>query len=156
VHPCPSVVKMNPFIVSAYQGCEVRIARAVSRALLQPRPALLADPPVDIRAKVFPAGGAHPVYGSKDHVRSNDNNLGPKERTFRKFSEDIRSLIDDRAQENRKERYCYRDDLAALALPELLHDLFRIFFLRHRNSLLTHVLYTNQAGPGLFFDGITG
>jgi hypothetical protein len=41
-------------------------------------------------------------------------------------------------------------------LPELLHDLFRVFFLRHCNSLLTHVLYTNQAGPGLFFDGITG
>jgi hypothetical protein len=106
---------MNSFIVSAYQGCEIMISRTArnDRAasdclrdheshLLQPRSAFFADPPIDIRAKVFAAGGAYPVYGGKNNVGSDDNDLHPQERAFWIFSEEIRTLIEHRTQHNTK------------------------------------------------------
>jgi hypothetical protein len=106
---------------------------------LQPRSALFADPPVDIGAQALSARRAFPVLGGIADVRGDNNGLRPKECAFGKFSEVIGALIDNCAQENEKERCRYRDELTVLASMELLHDLFGVFFLCHRSSLLVEL-----------------
>ena len=96
--------------------------------LLQPCPAFFADPPVDISAQVFFAGGAFPVLGGIADIRADNKSLGTKERDFGKGSEEIGSFIDHRTQENGKERRRDRDELTVLAHPELLQDLLGLFF----------------------------